>query len=49
MVKGTRLAGSEILFLANIYMPIESKSTVKEIHKTFGVIAVDVQKYKRQG
>ena len=30
-------------------MPPESKSTVKGMQRKFGEVAVDVQKYKRQG
>lgn len=30
-------------------MPPESKSTVQDIQKKFGEIAIDVQNYKRQG
>ena len=30
-------------------MPPESKSTVKEVQKKFGEVAVDLRKYKRQG
>ena len=41
--------GAKHLFLGNIYMPPQSKSTVKEIQNKFGEIAVDAQKYKRQG
>ena len=41
--------GAKYVFLGNIYMLPESKSTVKEIQRKFGEVAVDVQKYKRQG
>ena len=40
--------GEKYNFLDNIYMPPESKSTVKDIRRKFGRVAVDVQKYKRQ-
>ena len=50
MVKGTRRAGNEDLFVGNIYMPPESKSTVNVIQQRFGDVATDVQKkYRRQG
>ena len=41
--------GAKDFFLGNIYMPPESKSTVKEIQRKFGEVAADVQKYKRRG
>ena len=41
--------GAKYVFLGNIYMLPESKSTVKEIQRKFGEVDVDVQKYKRQG
>ena len=42
--------GANFFCLANIYMPPESKGTVKEIQRKLGeVVAVDAQKYKRQG
>ena len=50
MVKGTREErGAEDIILGNIFMPPESKSTVKEMQKKFEEIAVDLQKNKRQG
>ena len=45
--KLTRGAGSEIFILRNIYMPSESKSTVKEIQRKFGEAAADVHRYER--
>ncbi|MEO9966262.1 MAG: hypothetical protein ABJF11_10765 [Reichenbachiella sp.] len=41
--------GAKYYFLGNIYMPPESKNTIKDIQRKFGEVAVDVQKYKRQG
>ena len=41
--------GAKYCVLGNIYVPPESKSTVKEIQRKFGEVAVDAQKYKRQG
>ena len=48
-VRGKR--GARYFFLGNIYMPPESKSTVRveEIQNKFEDIAVDLQKYRRQG
>ena len=46
-VQGER--GAKSFFIGNVYMPPESKSTVTEIQRKFGEVAVDVQKYKRQG
>ena len=41
--------GAKECFLGNTEMSPESKSTVKDIQKEFGAVAVDVHKYKRQG
>ena len=41
--------GAKDFFVRNIYMPPESKGTVKGIQRKFGEVAIDVQKYKRQG
>ena len=42
--------GAKDYFLGNIYMPPESKKTIKDKQRKFGEVAVDVQKkYKRQG
>ena len=41
--------GAKYFFLGNIYMPREPKGTVKKIQKKFGEMALDPQKYKRQG
>ena len=41
--------GTKDLFVGNIHMPPESKSTVNGIQQRFGEIATDVQKYKRPG
>ena len=49
MEKGIRERGATVFFLGKIYMPPESKSTVKEVQKNFGEISVDLQKHKRQG
>ena len=40
--------GAKYFFVGNIYMPPESKSTVKETQKKFGEIAVDLQQHKRR-
>ena len=39
--------GTKDIFVGNIYMPPESKSTVNGIQQRFVEIATDVQKYKR--
>ena len=49
MDKSIRRVGSEIVLLGNIYILPESKSTVNEIQRELGEVAVDVQNYKRQG
>ena len=41
--------GAKEFFLGKHLYPTESKSTVKEIQRKFREVAVDVQKYKRQG
>ena len=41
--------GERNISLENIYMPPESRNTVKEIQKKFGEIALDLLKYKRRG
>ena len=43
MDKSTRSAGNEGLFVGNIYMPPESKSSVNDIQRRFGEIAADVR------
>ena len=41
--------GAKYFFSGDIYMPPESKSTVKgDIQRKFGEVAVDIHKYKRQ-
>ena len=44
-----RSRGAKLFFLGSIYMPSDAKSAVKEMQKTFGEIAVDLQKCTRQG
>ena len=41
--------GAKYFSLGNIYMPPESKSTVKEIRRKLGKVAVDVQILKYKG
>ena len=41
-VQGER--GAKSFFIGNVYMPPESKSTVTEIQRKFGEVAVDVER-----
>ena len=41
--------GAQYYFLGNIYMNSESKNMINDIQRKFGEVAVEVQKYKRQG
>lgn len=41
--------GMKDLFVGNIYMPPESKSTVNEIQQIFGEISTKVYKYETGG
>ena len=41
--------GAKCYFLVNLYMPPESKNTITYLQRKFGEVAVDVQRYNRQG
>ena len=40
--------GAKCYFLGNIYMPPESKNTMKYIQRKFGEVAVDERKHKKK-